>query len=174
MRVNTLITNSDHLPISVELILPSKLPLQVHESFASQPVLRWQPHLAEQYRNHLLCSQLVAADFNTEALGSIYGPLGSAMLNGAFAFNMVRNTVKRYHYRKPWFDSHCAGLKSETQSLLRTCKVLPSEDPLWKEYYSIKKGVSRLHQSKKAKTCRIHPQQICLNQKHFQVLSRSW
>ncbi|KAH0540086.1 hypothetical protein KQX54_012462 [Cotesia glomerata] len=90
MQVNYLLSNSDHLPVSVSL--NAHIPIQLH---STQPTntsttLKWTPDHANNFYECLRWSPLLGQNFSKSSVNSLHDTFCSAIIAAASSSNMVK------------------------------------------------------------------------------------
>lgn len=133
VRIEHIISNSDHLPITVTLFSNISSTPDISEDTLHTHRLKWSPALADIYRENLQNSHLISLDFTMSSVNTLHENFCKAVTATACSLGMrKKNAQSSNGYKsKPWYDLECKTKKREVTLLLEYCKKEHPASPLW-------------------------------------------
>ncbi|CAG5093321.1 Similar to X-element\ORF2: Probable RNA-directed DNA polymerase from transposon X-element (Drosophila melanogaster) [Cotesia congregata] len=142
MWVEDMVTNSDHLPVTIRLHtgLIGDL-VQAEQNSMQLSPLRWNENHADLFRHYITWSSLIKIDTNSASVDDFNKQLTVAITEAAREAQMSQASRKYSPERKskPWFDNSCKDRKAMLKNILRQCKLSNNSDPVWAIYLQSKK-----------------------------------
>ncbi|CAG5073426.1 Similar to X-element\ORF2: Probable RNA-directed DNA polymerase from transposon X-element (Drosophila melanogaster) [Cotesia congregata] len=142
MWVEDMVTNSDHLPVTIRLHTGPVGNLVQAEQNSMQPSpLRWNENHADRFRHYITWSSLIKIDINSASVDDFNKQLTVAITEAAREAQMSRASRKNppEGRSKPWFDKSCKDQKAMLKNILRQCKLSNNSYPIWAIYRQSKK-----------------------------------
>lgn len=127
LRVNTIMTGSDHFPVILELVYP--FPATADVPHDAQPktanpsgmAASWSAEKCARFESGMLGSQRLRLDFNLASVDEQYGNLTAAIMEegqkaGILKPKSLPRGPRRRH--KPWYDEECVSAKNAANTAL--------------------------------------------------------
>ncbi|XP_057324840.1 uncharacterized protein LOC130667344 [Microplitis mediator] len=154
MWVESVITKSDHWPVTLELNLPFSNPSIEDQDLisAARSRLVWSPSQSSSFKMAMLHSPNVTGDFATSTSDRLYDNLCEGIELAASSCGLLKPLPHKRSQltpNKPWFDSECLSSKKSLKKLLSLCKLNQQNKFLWLEYYALKNSHFQLLKSRK-------------------------
>ncbi|XP_046411929.1 uncharacterized protein LOC124175576 [Neodiprion fabricii] len=156
MKIEYIITNSDHLPVTVILNSIRQENSVISPACSTPtPKLSWNPLYADTFRETLRWSSSIAQDFATTTVNTLSDILRESIVNAARSAKMFINKpgTAPLSSHKPWYDTECKIKKQEIVRYLQLCKSMDQNSSLWslylgkkKEYFSLLKTKAKQYQ----------------------------